>query len=486
MSIDRLEHIRQFSFDQGPNYTQSVLSLSETECAETDNMYADGKLCTIPGAQRLITTAMAGNVVGLYQYNKSDGTSYFLAADSTGRLAYQNLTTWVNITQNLPSAANTFYDFVTFNNTLVVLNGSTVKMWDGTTFDDLGGSPPKSRYGVMHGTDYVFLAGHTSNPSQIRYSDTILVQTWPVGNTMNIGLDDGQVITGLQRFGDVTVVFKERSIWLVTGATPNAFVIQPTLSDVGCISPDSICLTDLGVFFMSEAGPALFNGFKTLLLNQRMRRILDEIDWDNPLKISSSYYPYRKQVLMSYQRTGQSVPDRALIFDLYRLGEDRAPSTFWPLTHGWTSTTGAVDSTGRKRVYFGHANGYVTAFDAGTTFNGQTITPRFRSRAYAPDRTDVVSGLRRLDLWFGGTVARASVKLSVDGGTFVAHGQSPVTLSNTGNLDYVTLQGDGHGSLKHGRVFQFEVSTPGATPINLHGMDVGLETDTARVRPSQS
>ena len=479
MAVDDLKIVRQYSFAGGPNYTATPLTLAETECAEADNYYHDGHLRTIPGASRLISTAMAHSVVGLFQYNKADGTSYFLAASSGGRLAYQNSTTWVNVTTGLSSAANTFYKWAVFNDTLIQTNGSNpVKKWGGGagTFANLT-TAVQSRFVTVH-TDYVFLAGQTVAPSQIAYSDSEDHTTWPVGNRLNIGLDDGQIITGMVRFGDSTVVFKERSIYLVTGATAADFAVNPTLSEVGCIAPHSIVSTDIGLFFWSEVGPALFNGFKTILLTGRMRRILDTVDWDSPLAISASYYPYRKHILVSYARTGQSgVPDRALLFDLAEITENHTPP-FWPITHGWTGTTAAVDSTGRKRVYFGHTNGYVTTYDSGTTFNGSTITGRLRSRSYFPQRLDEVVGVRTLDTWWGGTSARVTVKTSIDGATFVTHLNSPITLngnSTTARLIHSPLSGAGSAGQVVGRGVQVEFTTLSATPVEHLGLEIGFE-----------
>lgn len=483
MSSDKLQAVRQYSFSSGPNYTDSPLSLAETECAEADNVFSDGIVRTVPGAARIVSTAMANTVVGLYQYNQSSGAAYFLAASAGGRLAYQDGDSWINISTGLSSAVNTYYNWVVFNDTLVVLNGNDApKKWNGVTFGDLSGTPPRGRFGVVH-TDYVLIAGQTSAPSQIQYSDTAALQTWPVGNVINPGIDDGQVITGLIHFGDSTVIFKDRSIYLLAGKTASEFTLQPTLSDVGCVAPNSIVLTDLGVWFWSEAGPALFNGFKTILLNRRLRRLLDDVNWDATLSISATYYPYRKQVLVSYPTVGSPFPDRALIFDLYHLGDDRSPTVFWPLTKGWSAAAAAMDSTGRKRAYFGHPDGYVTTYDSGTTWNGTTIVPRLRTRGYAADgRLDLESGLRAIDIWTGGTTTRMTMKTAVDGSTFTAHGQSPFTITgasaataSAATLKYIRADGDGAGSNQVGRLHQVELSIAGATPIAIHGIEVGLE-----------
>jgi hypothetical protein len=82
------------------------------------------------------------------------------------------------------------------------------------------------------------------------------------------------------------------------------------------------------------------------------------------------------------------------------------------------------------------------------------------------------------EAWFGGTTTRMTLKTSVDGSTFVAHGQSPFTItgSTTGTRTcHVVGDGDGSGSLKLGRVFQTEWTLAGSTPFELIGQEIGLE-----------
>jgi hypothetical protein len=477
---DTLGLNRQYDFSRGPNYTDGPLGLADTELAETDNFYYEGGLKTIPGATRLLaTTAMGGSpnaITGIFHYEQKDGTQKFVVTTDGGRMAYQNGSAWTNISTTLSTVAKTYWSWSVFNDTLIAASGSNaVKKWDGTTFADLGGTPPQGRFVSVH-TDYVLLAGHTSAPSKLRYSDTNDPNTWPAGNSLNVGLDDGQIITGLQRLGDVTVVFKERSIYSLSGASPTDFQIDATLSEVGCIAPNSIVLTDAGIFFWSEAGPAMFNGFRTVLLQRRLRALMDAVDWTNPTKISAAYYPYRKQLLVSYQRTGQSAPDRILLLDMYRLGDDNSPTNFWPILYGASQLGDAEDSAGRHRVYIGTAAGHVNAWDSGTTFDTNTIVSRARSRPYTIGRPDRVQGARNIDLWLGSTPGNLVVRYAVDGATsFTTHASTPISMNTAGSdLTFLRLDGDGSGKYITGQLIQLEILNQ-TTGLTLHGLEIGVE-----------
>lgn len=493
MSKDELGVIRQYDFSHGPNYTDSIYSLKDRELAQADNLFWDGSLKTTPGAERIIATTMAGtthNITGIYQFAPGSGANkYLVVATDAGRLAYNNAGSWSVLAGGLNAGTHTFWDWVVFNNTLIALSGANVpKKWGGgaATLGNLGGTPPNSKYGSHHAVDYLFFAGHTSSPSEIRYSDTATAETWPVGNSLIIGRNDNQIITGLQRFGDTTAVFKTSSIFLVSGSTPSDFGINPTPSDVGCIAPNSIVLTDAGIFFWSEAGPALFNGFKTTLLGKRLKTLLDGVDWENADKISAAYYPARKQLLISYPRNGQTYTDRALLLDLYRMGDDKAPPVFWPITAGgFSSAASGFDSSGIRRIFFGHSSGHATTFDSGTTWNNDTIVPRFRTGALHLGKPDHVQLVRDVTLRSLAQTGRISLRYAMDGNqTFTTHTGTPYSTSKSGyDVHQKMLEGNGAGQYMVGNILQLDVIATGSTGYNIHGYEVATET-TARREPS--
>lgn len=493
MAKDEVGVIRQYDFSHGPNYTDSIYSLNDKEIAQSENLLWDGELKTIPGAGRWIATTIAGtthNFTGITQYVKKDLTEYLVVATDAGRVAYDNAGSWSVLAGGLSTNAQAYWDWVTFNDTLIGLSGrNPVKKWGGGagTFANLGGTPPQSKFGSHHAVDFLFFAGHTSNPSQIRYSDTGVHETWPVGNTLEIGRNDNQIITGLQRFGDSTAVFKNNSIWLVSGNTPTDFSPNPTPSDIGCIAPYSITLTDAGIFFWSEAGPALFNGFKSTLLGKRLKNILAEVDWVNANKIWAAYYPARKQILVSYQRSGQSLPDRMLLLDLYRLNDERTPPAFWPVTvSGAQAMTTANDTDDIRRIFMGHSSGHVTTFDDGTTtFNSATIIPRFRTGALHLGKPDKVQLVRDITLRTKAQTGRISVRYAMDGNqTFTTHTGTPYSTAKSGyDVHQEMLQGDGAGNYPAGNILQLDVIATGSTGYDLHGFEVGTET-TSRREPS--
>lgn len=499
MSVDNLGLIRQYDFTGGVNLTDDALHLEENELADGENIFWERGLRTIPGLSRVSATTFPGTttsgvLTGLFQYQQVDGTKIFIGTSRAGKIARNNSGTWASILSTaLSTAATTFWDWEVFNNTLLAASGANaLKRWGGVgaAFQNVAGSPPQAKFVSAHG-DYVLLGGYSSDPAQLSYGDTAVISTWPAGNVLNVGLDSGHIMTGIQRWGESSYILMDHSIWILSGDTPTTFDLQPTLSDVGHTGgPTGYCVTPYGMFFWSEGGPAVFNGARTVVLNHKLERLLSTVDWSAQKKISATYYPYRQQVIYNYQRSGQSTADRGLVLDLYHTGSlERAGKecVWWPLipTAGGMAVQGmAEDSSGRQRPYFGTNNGFVVAWDAGgNTWNGSTnIVGRARTRQYHLGRPDQTLGMRTLDLTIKSTDGNLAVRYAKDGATsMTTHTTVSMRSSATTAYKYVKLGGDGAGSLVNGQLLQIEFVNA-TTGFGVYGLEVGVEVHPSKRR----
>lgn len=102
-----------------------------------------------------------------------------------------------------------------------------------------------------------------ANPSIVKYSDIGEPEHWPLDNWVDIRRDDGDVITGFAVLGNSLYIFKNRSIWIMTGdpeATPILEVLAggervgtQTEFGLGCTAPRTIAThTDSILIFYSR------------------------------------------------------------------------------------------------------------------------------------------------------------------------------------------------------------------------------------------
>jgi hypothetical protein len=492
---------REFNWELGPNYTDPAISLEEGELAECDNMYWEGKLKTIPGGAAMNTTAISGSprVTGMFLFKTTAGVKSLICASSGGRVDKLTSTgNFTSVTSGLSTVADTYWQFVAFNNVMIGTSGNNApQQWNGTTWAALAGGPPQGKYISSH-VDYVLIGNMGGTQiGAVRYSDTTDHETWPAANLIKPGVDDLQELTGLQRYGDVTFMFKERSIYILSGSDPNTWSVERSMSDLGCIAPQTITWTDLGIFFWSEGGPAMFNGYRSYLMTKRLRGLMDDVDWSKTARFTAGYDPYLKQVLCSYVSTasGDGYPDKTLLIDLWRLQQakdrEKLEYAIWPITKGVTalaSGLGFRGGEGNPRLYMGFSNGNVGRWNNGTDWNSATIVPRARTRVLNLGDPTKVIGVRFVDVWTEAGNGKLVLRYAVDSATsYTTHtGANAVSLANAGkDLKMTRAEGDGAGNYIHGRIAQFEITHSGSTGITLVGLEMGFEPSSASRRSTQ-
>lgn len=494
MPLETAPSVKQFDFKAGPNYTKLPWDLEEDELAASDNVYYDGKLKSTPYAARYLSGAMNGSsniVSSLVVYVPKSQKRFLIGTSRGGTIQRANVSTntWTNLATGL-ATGSVYWNWIVYDDKLIGASKSNVVKVvavGGGTVSNLAGSPPNFGYLETRGPDYLLGSGHTAAPSQVRYSDTGDEETWPVGNVLNVGLDDGQIITGMKEYGDVTFIFKTRSVWILTGTSPDNFKLEKSNSDVGCVAPQTIVWTDIGIFFWSEAGPALFNGFRSFVLTDKLRSLMDDVDWTKASDFSAAYFPYLRHIVVSYTATGSSYPNKTLVIDLRNLAvntkNEKLPQAIWPMTTGIMSMTSGKASTTNPRadLFLGFRSGHVCQYNSGTNFNSTKLTPRIRSRGFNLEGPDRVYGHRALDIWTVPDSNTVTLKVAVNGGTFATQADTPYSNTGSNALKLKRVDGDGSGNYYMGRHIQYQVTaSTAAHPFTLIGFEGFLEPASRR------
>lgn len=107
-------------------------------------------------------------------------------------------------------------------------------------------------YGGKNDTRVLY-AGHPDQPNLLLHSGLFKPGYVPESGYILVG-SDAEAITGLVKFYDYLVIFKERSIWVLQGSKPADYMINPINDKYGCINPDSIQIIFNNVVFLSDKG----------------------------------------------------------------------------------------------------------------------------------------------------------------------------------------------------------------------------------------
>ena len=96
-------------------------------------------------------------------------------------------------------------------------------------------------YFIEEFNNRLWLARTDDEGTVMFYSDVKDGDSWDIGSQIEyVGYGDGERITGLKRFGTNMIIFKEHSIWQISGHSEATWIIRKLNSDVGCDCPDSI------------------------------------------------------------------------------------------------------------------------------------------------------------------------------------------------------------------------------------------------------
>jgi len=234
-------------------------------------------------------------VVELYR-TEANGTIFYKVSETT-----------------IPTENDTTVDFVTIEDTITdqELISREILYTTGGVLENI--AAPSSSI-ITSFADRVFIAGledeHRIQYSKQRFED----QPIEFSDVLTIQLNSrGGAITALSSMDEKLVIFKEQSIFYMSGDGPNNLgqqdsFIKPELvsSDIGCINIDSVVLTPDGLMFQSSKGIYL------LSRNLQVSYIGDEVEGFNELTITSAItVPEENQVRFT------TINGEALVYNYY-------------------------------------------------------------------------------------------------------------------------------------------------------------------------
>ena len=306
-----LKKIEYKGWSGGLNLLADKLRVQSNQLTEALNVriLPDGVLMTRPGAAQVTGGVFTfadyysiANYKGKYCFHFSDKT----LISGTG----VTLKTYAN--DNLGQ-------FAFFNDTLLHGNGVDVmQSWNlaaATTSDVVGA--PISRIILKHNDRIFAVTAYSSIVNETTVNTAI---DFAGGAAWNIGKNDGGDITGLASMDGDLFIFKQNSIWRMTGYSQAERQIVKFLPDIGTLSPYSIkpvTLSGLGkaiVFLSTDNKLCAFNLSTFSNIGEVIQPMLDTISLGSTVKDSpqSAVNVRAKQYMLSF-RTSESALKKTCI-----------------------------------------------------------------------------------------------------------------------------------------------------------------------------
>lgn len=248
-------------------------------------------------------------------------------------------------------------------------------------------------------------------------------------NVIDVNKFDGDKITGLAKFQDVLIIFKERSIYQLSLDSTGVPVISPISKSYGCVSHRSIDNVENDVFFLTRNGvyvlgnePNFYNVIRTNELTSRIHPIIDTI---NPTNYTNATAIFNQYVYYL------GVPAGGVTTNNQTLTYDRRFLAWSKLTHITPECfTLYTDSTNTDVIYFTSANSTkVFKFTTNYDSNGSAISAQWTSKSY--DLGDFNSYKRWVDvtLLLRQLVGTITINIYTDNGTL----SKTTTVSSSGS-----------------------------------------------------
>ena len=357
----------------------------------------DGGPHKAPGAAKLNSSALesGATIKGLFDY----------WITGTGGTSIQHRVIHVGAKIKKDDADGTFTDLFTgldtdkvpgyaqLDDILVMASDSTSdvpKSWNGTTAQNLAGSPPNFSFATQH-KNRMWAAGNSALAGRLYYSALLDPEDW-IGagsGSIDIDPDDGDRITAIVSHKNDLWVFKgpyKGTIHRITGSAPtgdDGFARIPFVTGIGAVSQNLIFRARDDIGFMwsdgtihSLAATAAFGDFFEGALSRPINQyIRDHVNLSRLKHGWAANWPEFGYVLFGLPVDSSSDPNILLMMD-YRFMSQSEPFPRWAPWSSFSTVAGAVASAidGNKHILMsGGSDGFVRKLgQANRSIDGST------------------------------------------------------------------------------------------------------------------
>lgn len=259
------------------------------------------------------------------------------------------------------------------------LNTTPPFIWTSTNLTALAmaGSPPNATMVAFHKL-HAFAAGDTAAPSKLSFSDLGNVQQWTGGLSGNVDVEtnDGSVIRAIEPGFDSLYIWKDSSIWRLSGDDKDNFVLQRMVEGIGCLSVNCVSLIGNDFIFFDGKGDVYIydGGIKVRLISSKIEGTTDEANFSRFNKVSS--VEFEKDFYVSLSSAASTENDTILVFDTFHLA--------WVKFDGFDANAMTVgeDSNGKQVIFFQDYFGFTQQFPSGTNDDGRGITAFYLTKQF--------------------------------------------------------------------------------------------------------
>lgn len=483
---------------KGLNRLVSPSLIDDKEFSDAQNIEYDegGVARKRSGYSQVIQSLTAGKGLGIFI---TESLRHVVTIDS-GVFKYATASTFTSdVTVSFSASAE--IDFNQARNKLYIFDGvNGGATWDGTTLARPG-TIPKAQFGIFY-QSWQLVAGVSGQPNRLYISNssdaaqftnaaTTLNNSTEVpgatvfagsgANFIDVRPNDGDKITGIGRFQDGIIIFKERSIFQLTFDTSSNPIVTPITGSTGCVSHKSIENVENDLYFLSREGvrvlgnePNYFTAIRTNVLSIRIQTVVDSINPQYYAKANAHYFD--NKYFLSVPTTTSTV-DTTIVYDrrfqAWSVWTNFKANSFLKYTDATTNAAYLyfLDDGGVK-IYKFNPGSYS---DDGTAIDAYLV-----SKAFDLGNPDTSKFFRDIGLIFRRLSGQLSITVYTDGG--ISLGTTVLSSDSNDGMGLVALGlqilGQGTGNTSSNVTF---VDNPERIIVNTTSRTIKFKIENARL-----
>ena len=335
--VRAINRLVQMNPSKGTNNLVSPALIDNREFSDALNIQYDegGVARKRDGYEQVLGDLTVAKGLGMFV---TESVRHVVTIDN-GTFRYATTSAWTSVA-TISYTASAEVGFTQARNKLYIWNGvEGGSHWDGTTLTRPG-TIPKASFGIYY-QSYHIVSGVAGQPNRVYISvltdasdftnaaTTLMDATEVPGATVFAGTganfidvrpNDGDRITGLGRFQDSIIVFKEKSIYQLTFDDTGNPVIVAITGATGCLSHKSIESVENDLYFLSREGlrvlgnePNFFTAIRTSVISIRLQPTFDGINPQYFAKANAHYFD--NKYFLSVPLTGSASIAKTLVYD---------------------------------------------------------------------------------------------------------------------------------------------------------------------------
>ena len=379
----------------GLNDQLSAIEIQDNEASDIQNVIFDtgGAIkkrfgfLTIPNNPvEKVSTGSVVALTGLGFYQKNNSNKYVVAITNNDGKATAMKKTWnagaaLGSWDNIDAAIlplsytnNNLPDFAVAEDNLVITIPATAQnkpfKYTGSgkvSFLTTDTDCPEATIVEYH-KNHLFLAGDDDFPSRIYFSALDDITNYTATDFFDVQTADGTKTRGLVSAYDSLYVFKDKSMWRLSGQERDTFILQKMVDGIGTLSQQSIAVVNNIIYFTTAQGDkAVYDGAYTVkYISSKISNTISD------LNLTRSLYAlginFDDNFYSSISDGGSATNNLVLLFDT--------------IYNAWTQFVGinanawciAQDSNEQDVLIFGDYSGYAYSYPSANYFDGNVIT----------------------------------------------------------------------------------------------------------------